>query len=265
MASLCGNGATWEQEAQASMTPYFDVAEKDMDVCPGDASLWHADFRTPHEKVCSNDDGLTDQRNAQLSFYIDTSEMPLRAPQEAKVTGTERESERVDAYQGSLHQQGDSENPWGRYNAVPASQRPSMPGWNNNVNLPSWESYEVSKGPVWQRYFSDENIRQIGDWLQRAGHGRPSRTELYDDMVKVMQEMPDFWEFGPIRTLEDVQMQVMRLDSLLLQDLDQKYRVAKWSWMRYQQDAQYGIGPQLIDRPLAEASARNYTEFANRF
>nr|QYA18316.1 PBCV-1 P8-like minor capsid protein [Clandestinovirus] len=233
-----------EPRFQSTVSSAHDSADQGMAV-ENDASAWNPDIQTEQEMASNSN--MAVRGAGRLGSFFDQAEDDF----EVKPGQTDMPMNMDELYD--------------RYSAVPATQRPSNPGWNAGVKPAQFEGPNQTQGPVNQLFFSPINVRQIGDFLESKGLGRPSATELLDDMTRIYQEAPDFYEFGPIRTRNDVVMQLMRLNSLLLNDILPKYKTAKWSWERYQQDSTFGIGHQLIDRPVHASEAKQYIEFNNRF
>ena len=159
-----------------------------------------------------------------------------------------------------------STNPYeDRYNSLPASNKPEYVYWSGwNGPLFSINDHH-QKGTVSELFFSYENIRRLGDYLEDRGLGRPSPDNIRELQQLIIADEPDFlytWR----RDERAVHNQLIRLNSLLLQELIPKLEMARESWLKYQYDSYFGWGWQLIDRPEDVSCKRQNTslEFNNR-
>lgn len=234
-----------ESRYQSSVDKAFEAVDASMTV--QDTVAWNPDLQTETEKKAMPSKEST-IANAYLNKQYDMMEREF-----------------VQSADATTDQPNGLDTLLDRYGSLPGAQRPSNTGWNFAVKPSLMEGKNMTQGPVHQLFFSSANVRQIGDYLEKNNVGRPSATDLFEDMDRIYNEAPDFYEFGPIRTREDVVIQLMRLNSLLLKDILPKYKIARWSWEKYQQDQFYGYGHQLLDRPQSDNHARQYVEFNNRF
>lgn len=152
----------------------------------------------------------------------------------------------------------------GRSRFVPASRKPEYvhAGMGRGVHF----NTDAKLGPVTTMFLSSENIRRIGDVLEKKGLGRPSSSNLRELQYLILADEPDFlYEWR--RDERSASNQLRRLNSLLLQDLIPKLQSARDSWVKYMYDSYYGWGNQLIDRPEDVSNKRMNTslEFNNRF
>lgn len=261
-----------ESRDQGTIGRYWSGIERGVDMPD---SEWHPDYLTDREgrrKI----DHLMSQQNSRLSSMYDVMQQDalLFVPQDDDQVviesyddvfrGRQNTQNQYAQHQAQQPRQYHHPNVASNHSVMP-TMTPGLPGWNQNVKPGLWEGQNVNQGPVFQMYFSTENIRQIGDYFERAGLGRPDKTNLWDDMIRVLQQEPDFMDFGPIRTQDDVIMQVMRLNSRFLTDIIPRVKLEKWAWMRYQQDQLYGYSDQLINRPVSSDGAKQHLEFNNRF
>lgn len=196
------------------------------------------------------------QKSMPTVTHYDTAAHTSKAPN--KIKGTDGKWYDLTDSQAPLPEQ----NPFAlRYGSTIASQKPEY------VNKEGYGSQlfnvEPKRGPVWQAFFSNANVRALGDYFDAQGLGRPSAANLRPHMYLVYADNPDFlnqWR----RDWPHVNAQVKRLNSVLIKDLLPQLRAARDNWLKYQYDAYYGYGHELIDRPISTATYVNQVEFNNR-
>lgn len=150
-----------------------------------------------------------------------------------------------------------------RYGLTTAASTAERVAWNGyNANL-----FNVTPklGPVKSMFFSRENIRRLGDYFDSRGLGRPSAENMREYMQLVWADNPDFL-FDWRRDTNSAKMQLKRLNSLLMSDMVPILESARDGWKKYQYDAYFGWGWQLIDNPVNTSTKRNANslEFNNR-
>ncbi len=158
---------------------------------------------------------------------------------------------------------GDRQDLQRRYGLMPAANHAEEVDWDGyNSNL-----FNVTPklGPVKSMFFSRENIRRLGDYFDSRGLGRPSAENMREYMQLVWADNPDFL-FDWRRDANSAKMQLQRLNSLLMADMVPILTSARDSWKKYQYDAYFGWGWQLIDNPVNTSTKRNANslEFNNR-